>query len=356
MPFQSIEPRRLYRQIADQIRTLIRSGEFPAGARLPPERDLAKQLGVSRPSVREALIALEVEGLVEVRIGSGIYVQARDGPAARSAAERPRTATARRRPGPFELLRARYVIEGEMRGARREVGEEGARARDRGSARRRCSTNSTKDKQPLAGDRLFHVRIAEATGNGALVAVVEDAVGGAHRPAVQAARASLRLAGAVASRDGRASRGAEGDCRAATPPRARAAMQRHLNQAYKRFSTGWDRVSRPQATCRDTKGIEHAGLPNPRQGRPAHRTRRYARRRAPAKCCCVSAPAGICGSDLHYYFEGRNGSFVVREPLIPGPRSLRRRRRGRPRRHPREAGRQGRDLAVARVRPLRVLP
>ena len=75
MPFQSIEPRRLYRQIAEQIRGLIRSGEFPPGARLPPERDLAKQLGVSRPSVREALIALEVEGLVEVRIGSGIYVR-----------------------------------------------------------------------------------------------------------------------------------------------------------------------------------------------------------------------------------------------------------------------------------------
>src|SRR5438034_11600799 len=74
MPFQSIEPRRLYRQIAEQIRALIRSGEFVAGSRLPPERDLAKQLGVSRPSVREALIALEVEGLVEVKIGSGIYV------------------------------------------------------------------------------------------------------------------------------------------------------------------------------------------------------------------------------------------------------------------------------------------
>ena len=76
MPFQSIEPRRLYRQIADQIRALIKSGEFPAGSRLPPERDLARQLGVSRPSVREALIALEVEGMVEVRIGSGIYVLA----------------------------------------------------------------------------------------------------------------------------------------------------------------------------------------------------------------------------------------------------------------------------------------
>jgi GntR family transcriptional regulator, transcriptional repressor for pyruvate dehydrogenase complex len=42
MPFQSIEPRRLYRQIADQIRLLIRSGELGTGSRLPPERDLAR--------------------------------------------------------------------------------------------------------------------------------------------------------------------------------------------------------------------------------------------------------------------------------------------------------------------------
>src|SRR5438128_12635848 len=74
MPIHSIEPRRLYRQIADQIRALIRSREFAAGARLPPERDRARQLGVSRPSVREALIALEGEGLVEGKIGSGMYV------------------------------------------------------------------------------------------------------------------------------------------------------------------------------------------------------------------------------------------------------------------------------------------
>src|SRR6266576_2213344 len=86
MPFHSIEPRRLYRQIADQIRSLIRAGEFVAGSRLPPERDLAKQLGVSRPSVREALIALEVEGLVEVRIGSGIYVL---GPGVKREGEEP---------------------------------------------------------------------------------------------------------------------------------------------------------------------------------------------------------------------------------------------------------------------------
>ena len=74
MRLQVVEPRRLYRQIADQIRALIGNGEVSPGARLPAERDLARQLGVSRPSLREALIALEVEGLLDVRVGSGIYV------------------------------------------------------------------------------------------------------------------------------------------------------------------------------------------------------------------------------------------------------------------------------------------
>jgi GntR family transcriptional repressor for pyruvate dehydrogenase complex len=76
---------------------------FRAGTRLPAERELAQQLGVSRPSVREALIALEVEGLVEVRMGSGIYVRDVGRPA---AAPRPVTAEA-----PLETIRAREVIE-----------------------------------------------------------------------------------------------------------------------------------------------------------------------------------------------------------------------------------------------------
>jgi len=50
------EPRRLYQQIADRVRSLIQDGQFPAGSRLPAERELAQQLGVSRPSRREALI------------------------------------------------------------------------------------------------------------------------------------------------------------------------------------------------------------------------------------------------------------------------------------------------------------
>jgi len=77
MPIQTVETNRLYRQIAEQLSALIASGEFAEGARLPSERELAAQLGVSRPSVREALIALEVAGKVDVRVGAGIFVSAR---------------------------------------------------------------------------------------------------------------------------------------------------------------------------------------------------------------------------------------------------------------------------------------
>ena len=161
MPFQSIEPRRLYRQIADQIRGLILAGEFSPGSRLPPERDLAKQLGVSRPSVREALIALEVEGLVEVRIGSGIYVLGPGGGGDEAAAN---DAAA----GPFELLRARYVIEAECAALAAKSARKAQIAAIEVSLDD-MERDRRDGRQPLASDRLFHLRIAEATGNGALV-------------------------------------------------------------------------------------------------------------------------------------------------------------------------------------------
>ncbi len=99
MPLQSIETRRLYQQIAQQLQQLITAGEFAPGSRLPAERELATQLGVSRPSVREALIALEVEGWVEVRTGSGVYVLERS---AHSGERLPVNAW-----GPLEVIRAR---------------------------------------------------------------------------------------------------------------------------------------------------------------------------------------------------------------------------------------------------------
>src|SRR5687768_2190682 len=75
MPLQAVVNRKLYIQIAEQITAAIDSGEFKPGQQLPSERDLAQELGVSRPTVREALIALEVAGLVEVKVGVGAFVR-----------------------------------------------------------------------------------------------------------------------------------------------------------------------------------------------------------------------------------------------------------------------------------------
>lgn len=234
MPFQSIEPRRLYRQIADQIRTLIRSGEFGAGARLPPERDLARQLGVSRPSVREALIALEVEGLVEVRIGSGIYVQAisehRTPNVANEAAA-----------GPFELLRARYVIEGECAALAAKSAKKAQVQAIAVALENMARELEAKNDLPLVGDREFHMRVAEATGNGALVAVVkmlwDERTGPLYKQLEHHYDSPTLWGNAMAEH-----RAIHKAIAAKDSAGARAAMQRHLNRAYKRFSTGWDSV------------------------------------------------------------------------------------------------------------------
>jgi DNA-binding FadR family transcriptional regulator len=232
MPIHSVEPRRLYRQIADQIRTLIRSREFPAGSRLPPERDLARQLGVSRPSVREALIALEVEGLVDVRIGSGIYVL---GPRGDGETTTEVEATS----GPFELLRARWIIEGECAALAAKAARKPQVAAMCEALEQMQRIKDVEQRSPLAADRLFHLRVAEATGNGALVTVVKTLWDERMGPlftrlehhydtprAWDTALTEHRLVyDAIERRD------AEG---------ARAAMQRHLDRAYKRFSKSWD--------------------------------------------------------------------------------------------------------------------
>ena len=104
---KQVEGRRLYQQIADQIRALIQQGRFRPGTRLPTERELAQQLRVSRPSVREALIALEIEGSVEVRMGAGVYVG--------KVSDRPASSLADSLgDSPIELMHARVMLEGEV--------------------------------------------------------------------------------------------------------------------------------------------------------------------------------------------------------------------------------------------------
>jgi DNA-binding FadR family transcriptional regulator len=156
MPLQAIEPQRRYQQVADQLAELIRRGEFTVGQRLPPERDLAKKLGVSRPVVREALVALEIAHLVEVRTGMGAFVKAAK-PAPMADAG----------PSPFDLIAARKAVEGETAAL-------AASAKDRAGLLRLG--------EAVADDRAFHVGVAAAAGNSVLASIVESLWLGMHQP------------------------------------------------------------------------------------------------------------------------------------------------------------------------------
>ena len=226
MPFQPIEPRRLYRQIADQLRALIQSGEYPVGAKLPTERDLAASMGVSRPSVREALIALEVEGLVEVRISTGIFVMASE-PVRRVEATH----------GPLEIIRARQLIEGELAAAAAQHSSPRLVA-ELESTLQAMAADIDRKRMPITGDREFHLCIAQASENGALLDVVmqlfDERNGamfqqfGSHFEQERSWRAALAEHRAVVAAI------AAGD-----PLAARQAMSAHLQQSHDRFAVSW---------------------------------------------------------------------------------------------------------------------
>ncbi len=137
----------------------MRSNNYRAGSRLPPERELVKQLGVSRQTVREALLALEIANVVEIRIGSGVFVLDR---ADRFAG--PVTPMMPAEPGPAEVLELRRVIEGES------VYRATLRADDADLDELddivRLTSDSVEDFTAYGdADRKLHTRIAELSGN-----------------------------------------------------------------------------------------------------------------------------------------------------------------------------------------------
>lgn len=101
------EPRRLYQQLAADLKERIEQGVYLVGDKLPAERFIADEKNVSRTVVREAIIMLEVEGYVEVRKGSGIHVISNQPKYYVAPDENLEFANY----GPFELLRARQLIE-----------------------------------------------------------------------------------------------------------------------------------------------------------------------------------------------------------------------------------------------------
>ena len=224
MSIKPIAAPRLYQRIAETIAGLIDAGEFAAGDRLPAERDLSRRLAVSRSSLREALSALELEGYVEIRVGSGVYVCARRR-RVRPAAFRFRTSEV----SPFDTLRARRIVEAETAAlAARNASSVQIAAIEVAYAR--LATEMRAPRARSQGDRLFHVRIAEAAGNTALTEIVRQLWAAWHQPL------NVRLEALFVTMRRRRDNIAEhrrilDAIRARDPAAARAAMRRHLVNA-----------------------------------------------------------------------------------------------------------------------------
>ncbi|USD67829.1 FCD domain-containing protein [Vibrio sp. SCSIO 43136] len=156
------EPKRPYQELGIILRDELCSGQYRIGDRLPPERDIAERLNVSRTVVREAIIMLELENLVEVKKGSGVYVL-----------NIPNTPNNREQvisddAGPFEMLQARQLLESNIAefAATQVTPNDISKMRSALEQERRELEEGCEE---CVGDEHFHLYIAEATQNSVLV-------------------------------------------------------------------------------------------------------------------------------------------------------------------------------------------
>ncbi len=152
---------RRYHAVGNQISQYIYDAGLSPGTRLPGEIDLARLCGVSRPVLREALVAMEVTGDLE-RNRSGAFV----------GVPKPISLGFHSGPSPFEILRARILIEGSTATNAATF----ASALDLSKMEqtmRQIETELAQDASSLALDRQFHLAVAEASKNSAITAIVD---------------------------------------------------------------------------------------------------------------------------------------------------------------------------------------
>lgn len=152
--------KRLYVQVVEKIQKLIDSGVYSTGSRLPAERQLAEEFSVSRPTIREAVIALEAKGCVSVKVGSGVYVL----DSSLSAAGLGSVVS------PFELVEARALIEGESAALAAAL-----ISNEQLEILRVAIEDMAKDEEvSTVADRRFHTVISEATQNNAFIKIINQ--------------------------------------------------------------------------------------------------------------------------------------------------------------------------------------
>jgi len=155
--------KRLYHEVADQIKSLIKEGAFPPGSRLPGERELAERFGVSRVTIREAEIALQALGYISIKTGSGVYVQDHVDEEGQGLPDI----------SAYELTEARLLFESEAAALAAEQISDEALGR-LGELVETMSKEGPQGKEPSQeADREFHLTIAAASGNAAVEYIVQ---------------------------------------------------------------------------------------------------------------------------------------------------------------------------------------
>ncbi len=157
-----MKDKRLYHSVADKIEQLIDDGAFPPGSRLPAERELAEQFGVSRVTVREAEIALQALGRINIKTGSGVYVLDSAG---HHNGGLPNVSA-------FELTEARALFEAEAAALTAARITDDTLAELEGYVEIMSNTGRD-DEAGETADREFHRAIAGASGNAAISYVIE---------------------------------------------------------------------------------------------------------------------------------------------------------------------------------------
>lgn len=151
--------------VFEQLLGNIVSGEWKEGQRIPPERELCQQMGVARPSLREALKALEIIGLVDSRVGAGTFVRRRTDFLSRPLLW---AIAGSSRAGVNELVESRLVLEVELAGFAAERATES----DLLDIHRGLHSPQAEPAIVLDSDLKFHLAIAIAAHNQVLLNAV----------------------------------------------------------------------------------------------------------------------------------------------------------------------------------------
>lgn len=169
MPFEKVKPRKVSSIAAEQIVEAIKRGDFAVGSKLPSEFELAEQMGVSRPSIREALSALQAMSIIESRPGSGNYVL-------RAPSLHDETHTVHlieSEAGCLEVMEARKTLEPPVAALIASRQSDGALSElnETVEIMREHAARDDFDAY-FDADKAFHVALAEAAGNPLVIAAL----------------------------------------------------------------------------------------------------------------------------------------------------------------------------------------